>query len=74
MANLNPDEFGRDYFRGKCIGKDLRQLIILDLLENGADDVTGRIPKGQQQATSEKLRVSSDTVRIIWQRYVEDGT
>ena len=33
-----------------------------------------RIPRGQQQATSEKLRVSSDTVRVMWQRYVENGT
>ena len=64
MANLKTYQFQRNYFHGKINRQGpVRQLIILDLLENGVDDVRGRIPGGQQQATSEKLRVPSVQTR-----------
>ena len=64
---------GRNYIQGRAAHGDLRQLIVLDLLQNNADPITGQIPRGQQERTARKYRVGHDLVRRLWKRYVEDS-
>ena len=50
----------------------MRELIVLSLLKEEADVVTGKVLYGKIKQTAERCMVGSDTVAILWKRYVED--
>ena len=66
------NKHGRRFVNGKALDEDLRELIVLSLLKEGADVVTGKVPYGKIKQTAERCMVGSDTVAILWKRYVED--
>ena len=66
------NKHGGRFVNGKALDEDLRELIVLSLLKEGADVVTGKVPYGKIKQTAERCMVGSDTVAILWKRYVED--
>ena len=60
---------GRRYVQGKAAGSDLIQLIVLNLLENRADPLSGVIPRGVQENTARVFKMSRNLVRTLWSRY-----
>ena len=68
------NRYGRRFANGKPLGNDLRELVVVSLLREGADVLTGRIPYGKIKQTAEKCMVGPDTVVTIWKRYVQDQT
>ena len=54
MANLKANQFRRNYFQGKINRQESATAHYIRF--TGKRFVTGRIRRGQQQATSEKLR------------------
>ena len=45
---------GRRFVNGKALDEDLRELIVLSLLKQGADGVTGKVPYGKIKQTAER--------------------
>ena len=68
------NRYGRRFTNGKPLGNDLRELVAVSLLREGADALAGRIPYGKIKQTAEKCMVGPDTVVTIWKRYVQDQT
>ena len=66
------NKHGRRLVDGKALEEDLREPIVLSLLKEGADVATGKVPYGKIKQTAERCMVGSDTVAILWKRYVED--
>ena len=66
------NKHGRRFVYGKALDEDFRELIVLSLLEEGTDVVTGKVLYGKIKQTAERCIVSSDTVAILWKRHVED--
>ena len=56
----------RRFVNGKALDEDLKELIVLSLLKEGADVVTGKVPYGKIKQTAERCMVGSDTVAILW--------
>lgn len=65
--------FGRNYSKGKALSEDMRELIVSDLLENGANTASCHIPRGLPTKLSSKYKVTDRTVKNIWVKYCEDG-
>ena len=72
-GQLKFNKAGRKYIQGRAADGDIRQLIVLNLLQNNADPITGQIPRGQQERTASKYRVGHDLVRRLCNKYVNDG-
>ena len=68
------NSFGRRYASGKPLDNDVRQLIVLNLLEAGANEFNGHIPRGAQQATAIKYKVDHKVVGAVWKRYIDEGS
>ena len=66
------NKHGRRLVDGKALDEDLREPIVLSLLKEGADVATGKVPYGKIKQTAERCMVGSDTVAILWKRYIED--
>ena len=56
---------GRTFVNGKCLGNDLRNLIIDDCLTGGGDPETQYFP-GKFNVIADKFKVSNSTARKQW--------
>lgn len=65
---------GRIYQNGIGLSVDLRSLLIQELIENGSNNVTGKVPRGVFSRVARKFKVRVKTVCKIWKRYVQEGT
>ena len=65
------NKHGHRFINGKASDENLRELIVLSLLKQGADVVTGKVPYGKIKQTAEICMVGSDTVAILSKRYIE---
>ena len=57
---------GHRFVNGKALNEDLRELIVLNMLKEEADVVTGKVPYGKTKQMAERCMVGSDTVAILW--------
>ena len=64
--------YGRTFERGKSIEKDMRSLIIDDILSQGGDVSTEFYP-GSFRALGKKYKVSGTTVSNIWKTFCQSG-
>lgn len=64
---------GREYKKGVGTSKDLRLLIVQEIIELGGNLETGEVPKGILTIVANKFRVSSMTSSKLWKRYVSNG-
>ncbi|XP_062566090.1 uncharacterized protein LOC134228449 [Saccostrea cucullata] len=62
---------GRPYVKGKALSKDMRSLIINDLIQGGAVKGNPTIPRGLGVELSRKFKVSKSTVSNLWKKYNE---
>ena len=67
------NEHGRLFVPGKPLSKDLRLLIIGNIIKNGGDPETGVFP-GKFVEVARPLGVTSAVVSKIWKRYRQDKT
>ena len=67
------NKFGRVYYKGASLSSDFRQLLIDNVIKNGANAVTGDVPRGLYSALGRSQRVSRTAVRSVWLKYCEDG-
>ena len=67
------NKFGSVYHKGASLSSDFRQLLIDNLIKNGANAVTGDVPRGLYSALGRSHRVSRTAVRSVWLKYCEDG-
>ena len=56
---------GRTFVSGKCLGSDLRNLIIDDFIAAGGDPETQYFP-GKFKTIADKFKISNSTVRNLW--------
>lgn len=63
---------GREYKKGVGTSKDLRLLIVQEIIEHGGNLETGEVPKGIFTIVADKFRVSSMTSSKLWKRYVSN--
>lgn len=64
---------GREYKNGVGTSKDLRLLIVQEIIEHGGNRETGDVPNGIFTIVADKFRVSSLTSSKLWKRYVSNG-
>ncbi|CAK9304908.1 unnamed protein product [Gordionus sp. m RMFG-2023] len=64
---------GRNYTSGSAIDKTLRQAIVEEILTQGGDARTRQFP-GTYIGVAERHRVSTQTVKNIWERYCDSGS
>jgi len=64
--------YGRIFQPGKSVGKDMRSLIIDDILSGGGGASTEYYP-GSFRAIGSKCKVSGVTVSIIWKTFCPTG-
>ena len=64
--------YGRTFHRGKSIGKDMRSLIIDDILSGGGDVSTEYYP-GSFRGIGSKYKVSGVTVSNVWKTFCQTG-
>ena len=62
---------GREFEVGKALTKDLRRLIIIELLDGGADEESRCVPRGLNSKTARKFRIFHSTATNQWIRYCE---
>lgn len=67
------NKLGRDYSKAVGISKDLRSLIVQEIIERGGNSVTGEVPRGVITAVAEKFKVVVQTVSNVWKRYLSTG-
>ena len=67
------NEFVRVYHKGASLSSDFTQLLIDNLIKNGATSVTEDIPRGLYSALVRSHRVSRTAARSVWLKYCEDG-
>ena len=68
------NKFVRVYHKGAFLSSDFRQLLIDNLIKkNGANVVTGDVPRGLYSVLGRSHRVSRTAVRSVWLKYCEDG-
>ena len=58
---------------GKCLGSDLRNSIVDDILAAGGDPETGYFP-GEFKAIADKFKISNSTVRNLWDLFCSSKT
>ena len=68
MEMRKVSKFGRSYHPGVALDQDFKCSIIDRIISDGADRITGYIPWSFTQFADE-LRVSTNTVKSVWQRY-----
>ena len=73
MSSDRTNQFGRVYRKGSALSSDFRQLVIDDLIKNGANTVTGEIPRGICPELSRKYKVSKNGIRSVWMKFCADG-
>lgn len=62
---------GRVWENGKELSEDLKRLIVAELIEKGADSVTGHIPDNiSLREIAGKFRVHHTTVNNTWRKFV----
>lgn len=72
MSNSKPydeNRRGRKFVNGQSCSNDVRNLIITALIEKGADEITGKVPRGVYTQVAQQLMVSNSTVTNIWNIY-----
>ena len=69
--HFQSNKHGHRFINGKALDEDLRELIVLVCLKQGAEVVTGKVPYGKIKHTAERCMVGSDTVAILWKRYAD---
>ena len=63
---------GRVWHNGKELSEDLKRLIVAELIEEGADSVTGHIPDNVSlRKMSGKFRLHHTTISNIWRKFVQ---
>ena len=70
FLNFKLNSFRRRYALGNPLHNEVCQLIMSNLLQARANDFTGHIPRGAQQATAIKYKV----VSAEWKRYIGKGS
>ena len=74
FLNFRLNSFGQRYALGRPLDNDVHQLIVLNLLEAGANEFTGHVPRGAQQATAIKCKIDHKVVGAVWKRYIDEGS
>ena len=67
------NKFGRVYHKGASLSSDFRQLLFDNLIKNGANAVTGDVPRGLYSTLGRSHRVSRTAARSVWLNCCEDG-
>ena len=65
---------GRPYVKGRPIGNELRELILSDMMKNGANSENGDLPYGLISMTANKYSVTKSTVHKLWTQYHTTGS
>ena len=74
FLNFKLNSFQRRYALGNPLYNEVCQLIVSNLLQARANDFTGHIPGGAQQATAVKYKVDHKAVSAVWKRYIDKGS
>lgn len=64
---------GRTFINGRALDKDLRTLIIDDIISRGGCSETGYFP-GEMKCVADKNKISNSTVKKLWVAFCEDKT
>ncbi|XP_070571513.1 uncharacterized protein [Ptychodera flava] len=73
-VNTRISSRGREWIKGKPLGNDLRRVLVVELKENGSDEVSRTIPLGVVSKCAQKFRVSRATVIRVWNRHCDTGS
>ena len=63
---LSMNLLDRTYGKGVRLSYDLTQLLVAYLLDGGADQSTGRVPRGLLAKCSQTYRVTKPAVTKVW--------
>ena len=66
---MNLSQKGHSYRRGKLLQKDLRSLVIDEIVNAGGDIATGYFP-GNFAAIAKTFKLKTDTVMKVWRQFV----
>ena len=65
---------GRQFVNGKPLSKDLRSLVISDIIDQGGNETTGYLTPGSISKVSAKYKLHRNTVSKIWKKYWTEHT
>ncbi|XP_076085963.1 uncharacterized protein LOC143056700 [Mytilus galloprovincialis] len=68
------NSYGREYLAGKATGRDMRSLIVQEIIEAGANLKTGEVPRGVYTKIADKFKINRQSVTNFWKRYVSEGS
>ena len=73
LMTLAVNEYIWTWTRGVNISYNLKQLVVVFLLENGANPTTSKIPCGFLLVCSRTYKITKPTVYCLWRNYCSTG-
>ena len=61
---------GRLYTRGKALSEEFRLIIISKLVDGGANEETGSIPRGVKRKVALELLIDKNSVSRAWESWI----